>query len=49
MWAQNNAWPHTGIFVSELMKLIPENLCLNKVKRASSMEIKEDPLEVEVR
>ena len=49
MWAQNNAWPHIGIFVSELMKLRPENLCLNKDKRASSMEIKEDPLEVEVR
>ena len=48
MWAQNNAWPHIGIFVSELMKLRPENLCLNKDKRASSMEIKEDPLEVEV-
>ena len=49
MWAQNNAWPHIGIFVSELMKLRPENLCLNKDKRASFMEIKEDPLEVEVR
>ena len=49
MWAQNNAWTHIGIFVSELMKLRPENLCLNKDKWASSMEIKEDPLKVEVR
>ena len=31
MWAQNNLWACVGIFVSELMKLRPENLYLYNI------------------
>ena len=30
MWAQNNLWACVDIFVSELKKLRPENLYLNR-------------------